>query len=335
MSENQGMILVTGGAGYIGSHAVLALQKAGYQVIILDNLSSGHQDIVENVLKTELIIGNIGNKALLQQIFTDYSILAVMHFAAYISVEESVSFPDKYYHNNVTNTLTLLEAMKTANINKFVFSSSSAVYDESQTKPIVEIDTLNPISPYAKSKLMIEEILADFDVAYGLKSVCFRYFNAAGAESNGLIGEDRNEESHLIPLLLLTALKVKEYFNLFGTDYPTSDGTCIRDFIHVMDLANAHVLGLKYLLNGGQSDTFNLGNGNGFSVKEVIEMVQKVTGKNLIIKECDRRAGDPPILVGNSEKAGKILGWFPQYPDLEQIVTHAWQWKQKRHFSLP
>ena len=331
MSENKEMILVTGGAGYIGSHAVLALQKAGYQVIILDNLSSGHQDIVENVLKTELIIGDIGNRTLLNQIFTNYQILAVMHFAAYISVEESVSFPDKYYRNNVTDTLTLLEAMKTANINKFVFSSTSAVYDESQTKPIVETDTLNPISPYAKSKLMVEQILADWDLAYGLKSVCFRYFNAAGAEANGLIGEDRNPESHLIPLLLLTALGEQNYFSVFGTDYPTPDGTCIRDFIHVMDLANAHVLGLKYLLEGGQSDIFNLGNGNGFSVKEVIEMTQQVTGKNFEIRYQERRAGDPPILVGNSEKAQKNLGWLPQYPDLEQIINHAWQWKQKRN----
>jgi UDP-glucose 4-epimerase len=255
-----------------------------------------------------------------------------MHFAAYISVEESVSFPDKYYRNNVSDTLTLLEAMKTASINKFVFSSSSAVYDESQTKPIVETDTLNPISPYAKSKLMVEQILADFNVAYGLKSVCFRYFNAAGAEANSLIGEDRNPESHLIPLLLLTALGEQNYFSVFGTDYLTPDGTCIRDFIHVMDLANAHVLGLKYLLEGGQSDIFNLSNGNGFSVKEVIETTQKVTKKTFEVRYQQRRAGDPPILVGNSEKAQKILGWFPQYPCLDQIINHAWQWKQKRNY---
>lgn len=331
MSDNPNMILVTGGAGYIGSHAVLALQKAGYQVIILDNLSSGHRDIVKNVLKTELLVGDIGDRTLLDRIFSTYPVMAVMHFAAYISVEESVSFPDKYYRNNVTGTFTLLEAMRAAGINKFVFSSTSAVYDESQTKPIVETDLINPISPYAKSKLMVEQMLADFDTAYGLKSVCFRYFNAAGAEPNGLIGEDRNPESHLIPLLLLTALGAKDDFSLFGTDYPTNDGTCIRDFIHVMDLAQSHILGLNYLLGGGQSDIFNLGNGNGFSVREVIEMVQKITGKILVIKECDRRAGDPPILVGNSEKAQRILGWSPQYPDLAQIVTHAWQWKQKRH----
>jgi UDP-glucose 4-epimerase len=331
MSDNPNMILVTGGAGYIGSHAVLALQKAGYQVIILDNLSSGHRDIVKNVLKTELLVGDIGDRTLLDRIFSTYPVMAVMHFAAYISVEESVSFPDKYYRNNVTGTLTLLEAMRVAGINKLVFSSTSAVYDESQTKPIVETDSINPISPYAKSKLMVEQMLADFDTAYGLKSVGFRYFNAAGAEPNGLIGEDRNPESHLIPLLLLTALGSQDDFSLFGTDYHTTDGTCIRDFIHVMDLAQAHVLGLHYLLGGGQSDIFNLGNGNGFSVREVIEMVQKITGKILVIKECDRRAGDPPILVGNSEKAQRILGWSPQYPDLAQIVTHAWQWKQKRH----
>jgi UDP-glucose 4-epimerase len=329
MSSNQGVILVTGGAGYIGSHAILALQKADYQVIILDNLTSGHKDIVENVLKTELIIGSIGDRNLLDQIFSTYPIIAVMHFAAYINVEESVSFPDKYYRNNVTDALTLLEAIKSANINKFVFSSTSAVYDEYQTKPILETAPLNPISPYAKSKLMIEQMLADFDVAYGLKSVCFRYFNAAGAEPNALIGENRKIESHLIPLLLLTALGEQNYFSVFGTDYPTPDGTCIRDFIHVMDLANAHVSGLKYLIEGGKSDIFNLGNGKGFSVKEVVEMTQKVTRKTFDIRYQERRPGDPPILVGNSEKAQRILDWSPQYPNLAQIVSHAWQWKQK------
>ncbi|TAE59220.1 MAG: UDP-glucose 4-epimerase GalE [Nostocales cyanobacterium] len=331
MSLQKSTILVTGGAGYIGSHAVLALLQAGYEVIILDNLVYGHRDLVETVLQVELIEGDIENRPLLDQIFNSHKIEAVMHFSAYTYVGESVTNPDKYYRNNVLGTLTLLEAMLDAGIKKFVFSSTCATYGIPQFIPLTEDHPQNPISPYGMTKLMVEQILADFDIAYGLKSVCFRYFNAAGANPNGLLGEDHNPESHLIPLVLQTALGQREYISVFGTDYPTPDGTCIRDYIHVSDLADAHVLGLEYLLQGGNSEVFNLGNGNGFSVNEVITAAQEVTGINIPVKQCDRRPGDSPILIGSSDKAKNILNWQPKYPGIQEIVAHAWQWHQKRH----
>ena len=331
MSQGQSTILVTGGAGYIGSHAVLALIKAGYEVIVLDNLSYGHQEIVEQVLKVKLIVGDISDRALLDQLFTTHNITAVMHFAAYIAVGESVTDPAKYYHNNVAGTLTLLEAMVAASIKKFVFSSTCALYGVPKTIPLVEDHPQDPISPYATTKWIVERILSDFDKAYNLKSVCFRYFNAAGADPTGLLGEDHTPETHLIPLVLFAALGKRESVSIFGTDYPTRDGTCIRDYIHVTDLAQAHVLGLEYLLKRGDSTVFNLGNCSGFSVIEVIETAKEVTGKEIKIVECDRRPGDPPILVGSSDKARGILDWHPQYPNLNDIVAHAWQWHQQRH----
>jgi UDP-glucose 4-epimerase len=221
--------------------------------------------------------------------------------------------------------------MLAASVKKLVFSSTCATYGIPQQIPVPENHPQNPINPYGSSKLMVEKILADYSAAYDLKSVCFRYFNAAGAEPTGLLGEDHEPETHLIPLILLTALGQREAISVFGTDYPTPDGTCIRDYIHVLDLAKAHVLGLEYLLAGGESETFNLGNGNGFSVKETIEAAKQVTGQTISVKYCDRRPGDPPILVGSSAKARKILGWQPQYSDLKQIIAHAWQWHQKRH----
>ncbi|HEY9823284.1 MAG TPA: UDP-glucose 4-epimerase GalE [Candidatus Sericytochromatia bacterium] len=331
MSQVKSTILVTGGAGYIGSHAVLALNQAGYDVIVLDNLSYGHREIVEEVLKVKLIVGDISDRALLDQIFTTHKITAVMHFAAFIAVGESVSDPGKYYRNNVAGTLTLLEAMVAASINTFVFSSTCALYGIPKSIPLVEDHPQDPISPYATTKWMVERILADFDKAYGLKSVCFRYFNAAGADPTGLLGEDHAPETHLIPLVLFAAFGKLESVSIFGTDYPTRDGTCIRDYIHVTDLAQAHVLGLEYLLKEGDSDVFNLGNGSGFSVREVIETAKKVTGKEIKIVERDRRPGDPPVLVGSSDKAKKALGWRPEYANLNDIVAHAWQWHQKRH----
>ncbi len=331
MSQVKSTILVTGGAGYIGSHAVLALNQAGYDVIVLDNLSYGHREIVEEVLKVKLIVGDISDRALLDEIFTTHKITAVMHFAAFIAVGESVSDPGKYYRNNVAGTLTLLEAMVAASINTFVFSSTCALYGIPKSIPLVEDHPQDPISPYATTKWMVERILSDFDKAYGLKSVCFRYFNAAGADPTGLLGEDHAPETHLIPLVLFAALGKLESVSIFGTDYPTRDGTCIRDYIHVTDLAQAHVLGLDYLLKEGDSDVFNLGNGSGFSVREVIETAKKVTGKEIQIVERDRRPGDPPVLVGSSDKAKKVLGWRPQYANLNDIVAHAWQWHQKRH----
>jgi UDP-glucose 4-epimerase len=323
-------ILVTGGAGYIGSHAVKALQHVGYEVLILDNLVYGHQDIAET-LGAELIVGDTNDRSLLDRLFCDRQISAVMHFAAYAYVGESVTQPDKYYRNNVVGTLTLLEAIVAANIKSFVFSSTCASYGVPQQIPITEDHPQAPINPYGATKLMVERILQDFDVAYGLKSVIFRYFNAAGADPTGAIGEDHNPETHLIPLILQTAMGIRESITVFGSDYPTADGTCIRDYIHVTDLAEAHVLGLQYLLNGNKSEIFNLGNGNGFSVKEVIDAAKQITGKPINVVMGDRRAGDPPALVGSSEKAKTILNWQPKYADLKLILQHAWQWHQKRH----
>ncbi|MBD2776988.1 UDP-glucose 4-epimerase GalE [Iningainema tapete] len=331
MSSGKSTILVTGGAGYIGSHTVLALLAAGYEVVVLDNLAYGHRDLVEQVLKVELIVGDTGDRALLDNLFKTRDIAAVMHFSAYAYVGESVTDPAKYYRNNVVGTLTLLEAMLAASVKKFVFSSTCATYGVPQVLPIPEDHPQNPINPYGATKLMVERILSDFDIGYDFKSVSFRYFNAAGCDPEGKLGEDHNPETHLIPLTLFTALGKRESISVFGTDYPTPDGTCIRDYIHVNDLAQAHVLGLEYLLKDGDSNVFNLGNGNGFSVKEVIETAKLVTGKEIAVKIGDRRAGDPPVLIGSSDKARKILGWNPQYSSLEEIITHAWQWHQKRH----
>ncbi|HAC62860.1 MAG TPA: UDP-glucose 4-epimerase GalE [Cyanothece sp. UBA12306] len=331
MSQTKAKILVTGGAGYIGSHVVWALLKEGYEVIILDNLIYGHRDLVENILKVELVVGDIGDRSLLDNLFTQYSIDAVMHFAAFAYVGESIKYPHKYYRNNIAHTLILLEAMRNASVNKLVFSSTCATYGVAQSVPITEDHPQKPINPYGASKLMVERILEDFSRAYDLNYVCFRYFNAAGAHPDGLLGEDHTPEPHLIPLVLLTALGKREFISIFGTDYPTPDGTCIRDYLHVMDIAQAHLLGLEYLLDNGTSDIFNLGNGNGFSIQQVIDTALKVTKKPILVKESDRRLGDPPILVGSSEKARKILGWQPQYTTLEDILTHAWHWHKNRH----
>ena len=333
MSSEKSTILVTGGAGYIGSHAVLALKQAGYEVVILDNLVYGHRDLIEQVLKVELIEGDTGDRDLLDKLFKSRDIAAVMHFSAYAYVGESVSNPAKYYRNNVIGTITLLEAMLAASVKKFVFSSTCATYGVPETVPIPEDHPQNPINPYGATKLMVERILSDFNEAYDLKSVRFRYFNAAGADPSGKLGEDHNPETHLIPLVLQTALGKRESISIFGTDYPTNDGTCVRDYIHVSDLADAHVLGLEYLLKGGDSTFFNLGNGNGFSVKEVIETARQITGKEIKAIECDRRPGDPPALIGSADKARKVLGWQPQYTSIKDIMTHAWEWHQKRHGS--
>ncbi len=331
MPQTAPTILVTGGAGYIGSHAVMSLQQAGYSVIILDNLIYGHEDLAKTVLKTPLIVGDTNDRALLDRLFSEHDIAAVMHFAAYAYVGESVTDPAKYYRNNVTGTLTLLEAMVAANVKKFVFSSTCATYGVPKSIPLVEDHPQDPINPYGMTKLMVERILADFDRAYDLSSVCFRYFNAAGADPEGRLGEDHNPETHLIPLVLQTALGKREAISIYGTDYPTPDGSCVRDYIHVCDLADAHVLGVKYLLEGNDSNVFNLGNGNGFSVREVIEAAREVTGEPIKAIECDRRPGDPPSLVGSAEKAHSVLNWQPRYADIRDIIAHAWQWHQNRH----
>lgn len=326
-------VLVTGGAGYIGSHAVLALKQAGYNVVVFDNLSYGHRELVDSILKVELIEGDTSDRALLDQVFRDRQIDAVMHFAAFTYVGESVSDPGKYYNNNVMGTLSLIEAAVAANIDKFIFSSTCATYGIPNQVPIPEDHPQNPINPYGTSKLMVEQILNDFDVSHNLRSVCFRYFNAAGADPEGRLGEDHNPETHLIPLVLYAAMGKRDAISIFGTDYDTPDGTCVRDYIHVSDLADAHVLGLDYLLKGGESTQFNLGNGNGFSVKEVIETAKQITGREFNVKLADRRPGDTPTLVGTAERAINILGWQPKYADINSIIAHAWQWHQKRHGS--
>ena len=324
-------ILVTGGAGYIGSHTVLSLQKKGYNVIVLDNLVYGHPELIKDIPNVKLIIGDINHATTLEKVFKNHNIEAVIHFAAYAYVGESVTDPNKYYRNNVVGTLTLLETMLKAGITKIVFSSTCATYGIPKILPIPESHPQIPINPYGMSKLMVEKILHDFDQAYGLKSVIFRYFNAAGADPNNQLGEDHQPETHLIPLVLLTALGQRDSISIFGTDYPTSDGTCIRDYIHVSDLADAHILGLEYLLTENESHIFNLGNGQGFSIKDVIETAKEVTGQNIPITISDRRLGDPAILIGSSEKARQILGWKPQYFSLNDMITHAWRWHQKRH----
>lgn len=333
VSRTKSTILIAGGAGYIGSHAVLALQQAGYETVILDNLVSGHRDLVENVLQTELIVGNVGDRSLLERIFAKHSITAVMHFAAYAYVGESCREPAKYYRNNVAQTIALLEAMKAASINKLVFSSTCASYGIPEQIPVSEATPQHPLNPYGASKLMCERMIQDFAAAHGLKSVIFRFFNAAGADYLARLGEDHTPEPHLIPSVMLAALGQRESISIFGTDYPTRDGTCIRDYIHVSDLATAHVRGLEYLLEQNCSNIFNLGNERGFSVREIVDMTEKVTEKKIKVIEDGRRPGDPPVLVANSDKARSILHWKPQYPDLEDILTHAWNWHQKRHAS--
>ncbi|MEM9772666.1 MAG: UDP-glucose 4-epimerase GalE [Cyanobacteria bacterium P01_D01_bin.73] len=329
--DSKKTVLVTGGAGYIGSHAVLALKEAGYEVVILDNMVYGHRDLVESVLKVELIEGDTSDRPLLDKLFSDRKIDAIMHFAAYAYVGESVKDPGKYYNNNVLGTLRLIEAAVAANIKHFIFSSTCATYGVPSEIPIPEDHPQAPINPYGASKLMVERILDDFGVPYDFRSVCFRYFNAAGADPQGRLGEDRDPETHLIPLVLLTALGRRDAISILGDDYDTPDGTCIRDYIHVCDLADAHVLGLKYLMEGGESTKFNLGNCTGFSVKEIIEAAKRITSREFTVKVSDRRPGDPPSLVGSADRATQILGWQPKYPDIDSIISHAWQWHQKRH----
>lgn len=324
--KKQRTILVVGGAGYIGSHMVKLLLEQGFRVVILDSLEAGHR---ESVLGGDFVQGDAGDALLLARLFTDYPFDGVMHFASHIQVGESVSDPAKYYQNNVCNTLTLLDAMRQHGIGRFIFSSSAAVYGEPQAVPITESHPKNPINPYGKSKWMIEQVLADYDSAYGLRSVCFRYFNAAGADPEGLIGERHQPETHLIPLVLMAASGRLPQVKLFGEDYDTPDGTCIRDYVHVNDLCQAHFLALESLLQGGGSAAFNLGNGSGFSIREVIDTVERVTGKKIPVVIAQRRTGDPAWLVADASLARKKLGWRPQYSDLKQIIRHAWQWEQK------
>lgn len=319
-------ILVTGGAGYIGSHTVSELLKLGYYPIVVDNLVKGH---VKAVCGGELIRADIGDREELIKIFHRYKIEAVVHFAAYSEVAESVTNPKKYYINNIIRSLNLLNVMIEMGVKKIVFSSSASVYGEPGNIPITEEEPTNPTNPYGQTKVMFEKMLADYEKAYGLKYVSLRYFNAAGADPSGKIGEDHSPESHLIPIILQVAEGQRDAIFIFGNDYDTEDGTCIRDYIHVNDIASAHICALKALQDGKPSGCYNLGNGNGYSVKEVIETTQKITGCKIMIKQGERRAGDPARLVASSEKIKKELGWQPQYSSLETIITDAWNWFKK------
>ncbi len=317
------MILIVGGAGYIGSHTNKALTEAGYETIVLDNLSYGHKEAVRWGTFCQCDLKDIDD---LDKVFTEYDIDAVMHFSSFIEVGESVQNPEKYYTNNVVNTMNLLKVMLKHNVKKFIFSSTCATYGVPQKIPLVEDHPQNPINPYGWTKLMVERILKDYDTAYGLKSVILRYFNASGADKSGEIGEAHDPESHLIPLILDAAIGKRDNIKIFGSDYDTPDGTCIRDYIHVTDLADAHVLSLKYLEEKEESNEFNLGNGQGFSVKEVIDSVRKVTGREFEVVETERREGDPAVLIGSSKKAKEFLGWNPQFVNIDDIVESAWNW---------
>ncbi|MBF0282117.1 MAG: UDP-glucose 4-epimerase GalE [Zetaproteobacteria bacterium] len=317
-------VLVVGGAGYIGSHMVKYLGQKHCDVVVFDNLSSGHADAV---LSGELVVGDLADLTALEALFSVHQFDVVMHFASSILVGESVTDPAKYYRNNVTNTQNLLDAMLKYGVTFFVFSSTAAIFGEPAYTPIDEVYPKAPINPYGRSKQMVEQILEDYDTAYGLKSVCLRYFNAAGADPEGQLGEQHDPETHLIPLVLQAASGKRDAITVFGRDYDTEDGTCIRDYIHVVDLCQAHWLAIEKLQNNGESARYNLGNGNGFSVQQVIEVCREVTGREIKVIEGARRAGDPAILVADSKCVQQELGWQPQYAALQKIIQHAWNFE--------
>jgi UDP-glucose 4-epimerase len=319
-------VLVTGGAGYVGSHALLELRRQGIPCVVLDNLSRGHRELA---LDAELVVGDTADAELVGSLIARHRITAVMHFAAFAYVGESVKDPAIYYRNNVASTLSLLNAVVQAGVRQFVFSSTCATYGLPESTPITEEHPQRPVNPYGASKLMVERMLRDYELAYGLRSIAFRYFNAAGADPEGRIGEWHEPETHLIPLVLQTAAGMRDSVEILGTDYPTADGTCIRDYIHVCDLAQAHVLGLKHLEAGNASDVFNLGNGQGFSVREVIDTAERVTGRKVTARNAPRRPGDPHALVGGAAKARRVLGWKPAFAELDTIIDTAWRWHSK------
>ena len=321
------MILITGGAGYIGSHANKILNKRGYETVVYDNLSRGHQEFVK---WGHFVEGDLADKDRLRFCFETYKISAVMHYGAFCYVGESVTHPSEYYRNNVANTLNLLDVMVEFGVRYLVFSSTCSTYGNPLHIPMTEDHPQQPINPYGKSKLMAEQILKDYEKTYGVHHVCLRYFNAAGADPDCEIGEWHEPEPHLIPLVLKVAAGQSGQVQIYGTDYKTPDGTCIRDYIHINDLAEGHLLALKYLQNGAASDSFNLGNGNGFSVKEVINAAERVTGKPIKVVNAQRREGDPPFLVGSSDKAKTILKWMPRFQNIDDIIKTAWLWDLSR-----
>jgi UDP-glucose 4-epimerase len=317
-------VLVCGGAGYIGSHTVYELIERGHSVVVVDSLIKGHKAAIHNEAK--FYLGDICDEEFMDRVFRENQIDAVIDFAAFSLVGESVNEPFKYYENNVYGTLKLLEAMERADVKKIVFSSTAATYGEPENDIIVESDNTNPTNPYGETKLTVEKMLKWADNAYGIKFVALRYFNAAGAHISGKIGEDHNPETHLIPIILQTALGQREKMFIFGDDYDTPDGTCVRDYIHVTDLADAHIKALEKLFRTNESGIYNLGNGKGFSVKEVIEKAKKITGKDFKVEIEARRSGDPSTLIASSEKAIKELGWQPKFNTLDKIIETAWNW---------
>jgi UDP-glucose 4-epimerase len=319
-------ILIVGGAGYIGSHTNKLLHQKGFHTIVLDNLSRGHRELAR---WGTFIFGDLENRTLLQYIFRKYSIDVVMHFSAFAYIGESYNNPAIYYQNNVANTINLLNAMLEHDVRKFIFSSSCAIFGEPQYLPIDENHPKNPVNPYGWSKLMVEKILEDYDRAYDFKYVSLRYFNAAGADPDGKIGEIHQPETHLIPLVIEAALGKKETIEIFGTDYDTKDGTCIRDYIHVSDLADAHFCALDWLIKNNKSEVFNLGNGIGFSVREIVDAVREYSKADFKVVNTSRRPGDPAILISSSEKAKELLGWNPKVTDINDIIKTSWEWHKK------
>lgn len=317
-------VLVVGGAGYIGSHMVKMLIAKGYEVVVFDNLSNGHRDAVSGA---EFVFGDLADRAALGALFESHKPQAVMHFASFIQVDESTLRPDIYYRNNLSNTLNLMDVMVAYSVRRLIFSSTAAIFGEPDYLPVDELHPNRPLSPYGRSKWMAEQVMADYDRAFGLKSVCLRYFNAAGADPEGLLGERHDPETHLLPLVLQVASGRKLEITVFGSDYDTPDGTCIRDYTHVVDLCSAHLLSLQYLINGGDSEQFNLGNGNGFSVKELIDTAELVTGCKVSVVYSSRRAGDSVRLVADATKARIKLGWEPVFSDLATIIKHSWAWE--------
>ncbi len=315
-------ILVVGGAGYIGSHMVLILRQAGYVPIVLDNLSKGHRDAV---LESELIVGDMADTTLLTELFAKYSFSAVMHFASLIEVGESVKFPAKYYQNNVVSTLNLLDVMIKSGVKHVIFSSSASVYGEAAARRVIEDHPLAATNPYGRSKWMVEEIIKDFAKSDALRFAILRYFNAAGADPSGRLAERHEPETHLIPLVLQVAAGKRKHITIFGNHYQTADGTCIRDYVHVVDICNAHLLALQAMLKGKQELICNLGTGNGYSVLQVIKAAGRVTGKNITTINGSPRPGDVAVLIADASFAKRELNWVPKYPDLDTIIEHAWQ----------